>query len=76
MSKCVKCGKELVLNIPKEVKMKDGRIVKGMASAPHGCPEEYDHFRFTIDQIGISREMCEEIFDGVQREQNDGTLTQ
>jgi hypothetical protein len=76
MSKCHKCGIDVVCNIPHEVKMHDGRIIKGFKSAPHGCPPEYDHFKFSGDQIGFTKKDFEQISEHLQRQQNGGTLTQ
>lgn len=62
MSKCVKCGKELVCDIPTEIKFK-GESVIGMASAPHGCPKEYDHFIIAANKIGIDTDGLKNLFD-------------
>jgi hypothetical protein len=66
VSECKRCGKELVCDIPFTVKL-DGKEIKGMKSAPHGCPKEYDHSSFLMSDLGYSNEDVDQLFDNVRR---------
>jgi len=66
VSKCLKCGKELVCDIPFDCKMSDGKVVHGFRSASHGCPPEYDHSQFQSSEIGLSKKDIDGIFDAAK----------
>lgn len=48
---CVKCGKELVHDVPFEIVTESGRTVRGFKSAPHGCPAEFDQCSFLASEL-------------------------
>ena len=60
---CLRCDKELFCDIPFVI-----NGVKGFKSAPHGCPEEFDHHVFYASEIGISDEEIDEVFSAVSDE--------
>lgn len=49
LSECKNCGRELVCDIPFETKLSD-RVIRGHKSAPHGCPEEFDHYQWKVSK--------------------------
>jgi hypothetical protein len=64
--RCVRCGKVLVCDVPFTVEL-EGKTIKGLQSAPHGCPPEYDHSQFdACEALGINKKELNEIFDGLE----------